>query len=157
MADLRHRQIQREVDDFFANLDDKWMEVAEGNSRPTRKIPYQIHPYLWEGAETMEQQLARQSSSEQPQEEASITQQLAAMEASDTVDSNATTVVNETTNVAEDTDSEVELMADSRYEDGDTTMELSSNTAESEDDDTGDFTPWHSTPKRPNSNEESDS
>ena len=119
---------------------------------------------MWEDSETLEQQLERQSPPEQPQDEASITQQLAAMEASDTVDSNATTVVDEISKVAEVTNSEDELMPDSLYEDEETTMELSGCTTGSEDNDTGDFIPrpledppWHSTPKRPNASEESDS
>ena len=87
--DQRRERIRREVHDFF--------ETFNNNARfeieppPPARVPYALHAYLWEGSETLEDQLRRQLPTDQPDatdqpDVLSITQELEAMDTSGTED-----------------------------------------------------------------------
>ena len=92
--DRRRERIRQEVHDFFDNFNRNALEAIDNGVPRAYDVPYELHPYLWEGGETLEEQLQRQLPWPQP-EVLSITQELEAMETSETEDSNASTVVDD--------------------------------------------------------------
>ena len=78
--DERRERVQREVNDFFETFNNN--ARFEIDPPPPPRTPYALHAYLWEGSESLDDQLRRQLPTNNP-EVLSITQELEAMDTTD--------------------------------------------------------------------------